>query len=318
MCGICGIYNYKTSVPVHAEQVEKMYQVMKHRGPDGNGSFTDGPLGLGHCRLSILDTSSRGGQPMKSEDGSIVIVFNGEIYNYIELRELLVPKGYVFRTGTDTEVIIQMYREFGEKCLDYFIGMFAFALWDAKEQKLFIARDRLGVKPLYYVETADGILFGSEIKSTLEALPRHPGVQLRALDCFMSFGYVPGELSLFEGVLKLPAGHYMIIHDGKPAIHKYWELVLWEESDKGEAYYVGKLRDLLLDASRIRLRSDVPLGVFLSGGLDSSSVAALLARELSEPIKTFSVAYNKGGDFDEHITPGLLPASFGPITTSSM
>jgi len=299
MCGICGIYNYKTLLPARAEQVEKMYGVMRHRGPDGHGSFADGPIGLGHCRLSILDTSSRGSQPMKSEDGSIVIVFNGEIYNFIELRELLAQKGYVFRTGTDTEVIIQMYREFGEKCLDYFVGMFAFALWDAKEQKLFLVRDRLGVKPLYYLSTPDGILFGSEVKSILEAAPKRPVVQLQALDCFMSFGYVPGERSLFEGVLKLSAGHYMIVSNGKPIVRRYWDLVFSEEADRGEAYYVEKLREILLDASRIRLRSDVPLGVFLSGGLDSSSVVALLARELNEPIKTFSVAYDKGGDFDE-------------------
>ena len=311
MCGICGIYNYKTSLPAQAEQVQKMYRVMKHRGPDGDGSFAEGPLGLGHCRLSILDTSSRGAQPMKSEDGSIVIVFNGEIYNYVELRELLVPKGYVFRTGTDTEVIIQMYREFGEKCLDHFVGMFAFALWDAKERKLFLARDRLGVKPLYYVETADGILFGSEIKSILEATPNRPGIDLRALDCFMSFGYVPGERSLFRDVMKLPAGHYMTIREGKRVMRQYWNLVFSEEADRGEAYYVERLREILLDASRIRLRSDVPLGVFLSGGLDSSSVVALLAGDLNEPVKTFSVAYDKGGDFDETYYSRIVARKFG-------
>ena len=204
-----------------------------------------------------------------------------------------------------------MYREFGEKCLDYFIGMFAFALWDSKKKNLFFARDRLGVKPLYYLETGDGLLFGSEIKSILEVAPKRPEVMFESLDCFMSFGYVPGEQSLFKGVTKLLPGHYMIIRDGKPTVRRYWDLIFSEEADRGEAYYVEKLREILLDASRIRLRSDVPLGVFLSGGLDSSSVVALLARDLNEPIKTFSVAYDKGGDFDETHYSRIVARKFG-------
>jgi asparagine synthase (glutamine-hydrolysing) len=311
MCGICGILNYKSIQPVQTEKIVSMYRVMKYRGPDDEGYHVDGYMGLGHCRLSILDTTSRGRQPMMSEDGSIVISFNGEIYNYIELRDRLASEGFIFKTGTDTEVIIQMYRKYGEKCLEYFIGMYAFSIWDANEKKMFMARDRLGVKPFYYIETDSGLVFASEIKAILEALNERPGVNLRALDCFMTFGYISGEETIFTGIKKLLPGNYMTIHDGRMQKKQYWNMVLSEEEDRGEEYYIETLRNLLLDASRLRLRSDVPLGVFLSGGLDSSAVVALLAKDLSEPIKTFSVAYDKGKDFDETRYARIIAKQFG-------
>ncbi len=299
MCGICGIYNYKNQEPVDPHQVIKMYKTMKYRGPDDEGYYTEESLALGHCRLSILDTSSRGKQPMSNEDGSIVITYNGEVYNYLELREMLISKGYCFKTGTDTEVIIQMYKEFGVKCLQYFIGMFAFAIWDKNEKKLFMVRDRLGIKPFYYLETKEGLMFSSEIKAITATMGSRPSVSHTALDCYMSFGYVPGEETTFQGIKKLMAGHYMVIKNNRPNIEQYWDVDFQEEPDKGESYYVEALREKLLDASRLRLRSDVPLGVFLSGGIDSSAVVALLSSELTEPIKTFSVAYDKGSDFNE-------------------
>jgi asparagine synthase (glutamine-hydrolysing) len=310
MCGICGIYNYKNHQAVSAEQIIKMYQVMKHRGPDDEGYHLDGSLALGQCRLSILDTSSRGRQPMASEDGSLILTFNGEIYNYVELRKELLLDGFKFNTGTDTEVIIQMYRKYGVNCLRYFIGMFAFALWDANAKRLFMARDRLGVKPFYYQETESGLLFGSEIKAILEAKAKQPQVNLHAVDRFMTFGYSSGEETIFDGVKKILPGAYMVLENDSLTETRYWDVDLSEEKDRGEKYYVDALRKLLLDASRIRLRSDVPLGVFLSGGLDSSAVVALLARDLKDPIKTFSVAYNKGKDFDETYYSRLIAKQF--------
>jgi asparagine synthase (glutamine-hydrolysing) len=300
MCGICGIYNYKNRQPVQPEQILTMSRVMAHRGPDDEGNYLDGFLGLGHRRLSILDTSCRGHQPMSSEDGEIVIIFNGEIYNYLELRDKLAAKGCHFTTGTDTEVILQMYRLYKEKCLEQFIGMFAFAIWDQKNQELFLARDRLGVKPLYFSETEKGFVFSSEIKALLATGQCQRKARLDAIDRFMTYGYTPGVDTVFEGVTKLPPGHWMLLSNGKINIQKYWEINFQEEEkDRGEAYYIEALRHHLLEASRIRLRSDVPLGVFLSGGIDSSSVVALLARDLSDPIKTFSVAFDKGKKFDE-------------------
>ena len=310
MCGICGIINYKSFKPIDPEQLVDMYSVIRHRGPDGEGYYVDGHLGLGHCRLSILDTSNRGRQPMVSEDGSLIISFNGEIYNYIELRDKLMSEGYIFKTGTDTEVIIQMYRKHKERCLEYFVGMYAFALWDSHEKKLFLARDRLGVKPFYYLETKSGVIFASEIKAILEVADEKPVVNLHALDCYMTFGYTPGEQTIFEGVKKLLPGYYMTLSNGVLQTRQYWNMVLSEAEDRGEDYYVEALRQHLLDASRLRLRSDVPLGVFLSGGIDSSAVVALLARDLHEPIKTFSVAYDKGNDFDETRYARMIATQF--------
>jgi asparagine synthase (glutamine-hydrolysing) len=311
MCGICGILNYKNLHPVALEQIVSMYRVMQHRGPDGHGHYVDGHLALGHCRLSILDTSDRGRQPMASADGSIIISFNGEIYNYVELRDRLASEGYSFRTGTDTEVIIQMYRRYGEQCLEYFVGMYAFALWDATAKRLFMARDRLGVKPFYYLETTSGLIFASEIKAILQVTDEKPRVDRCALDRFMTFGYAPGEETIFQGIRKLAPGHCMSLQNGHLKTTQYWNMTLKEEEDRGEAYYVEALREHLLKASRIRLRSDVPLGVFLSGGLDSSAVVALLSRELDEPIKTFSVAYDKGEDFDETRYARMVAKQFG-------
>ncbi len=312
MCGICGIYNFKSNTPVSSDQISKMYGVMKYRGPDDEGYYIDNisPLGFGHCRLSILDTSSKGRQPMISDDGTIILTYNGEVYNYVELRERLLSKGYHFSTGTDTEVIIQMYREYGEGCLDFFIGMFSFALWDKKNNKLFMARDRLGIKPFYYSITDDGIVFASEIKSILTALSVKPEANYSALDSYMSFGYVPGENTTFNNIHKMLPGRYMSISDNYIQIRQYWKLNFNEEADRGETYYIEKTKELIFDASKIRLRSDVPLGVFLSGGIDSSTVVALLAGELTEPIKTFSVAYDKGNDFDETEYARLISNKF--------
>lgn len=300
MCGIAGIYRYKTGKPVQESEIAAMAQVIPYRGPDAQGEYCQGPLALAHRRLSIIDTSSRSSQPMSSHDGRFTIVFNGEVYNYLELREELLEKGHTFRTQSDTEVILEMYRAHGLGCLDYLNGMFAFAIWDPAEERLLLARDRVGIKPLYYRLDPDGIVFASEIKSLLAVSATRPEPDPEVLDGYLSLGYVPDDRTMFRGIMKLTPGALLEIRRGELNRRVYWDIDLNEEvPDLGEQYYVERTRELFRDAVRLQLRSDVPLGVFLSGGLDSSAVVAMMA-ELGAPrIDTFSVAWRLGGSFDE-------------------
>jgi asparagine synthase (glutamine-hydrolysing) len=265
---------------------------MAHRGPDDDGIYTDGPVGLGMRRLSIVDLAT-GHQPLSNEDGTLWIVFNGEIYNHAALRPQLEARGHIYRTHSDTETIIHLYEEFGDKCVQHLRGMFAFAIWDRRRQSLFIARDRLGIKPLYYQLTAEHIVFGSEIKVILA----HPGVdahfQRAALPEYLAFGYLSGEETFYSGIRKLMPGHWMKIKsNGQVKAERYWDLPITQaESSKGESYYVQTYRDLLEQAVNSHLMSDVPLGVFLSGGVDSSAVAALMTKIRGTPVETFSVGY---------------------------
>ncbi|HWM92312.1 MAG TPA: asparagine synthase (glutamine-hydrolyzing) [Thermoanaerobaculia bacterium] len=298
MCGIAGIYRFRSERPVEPGEVRTMGACLAHRGPDDEGYFNDGPLGLAHKRLTILDTSSRGRQPMFSEDGQSCIVFNGEVYNFVELRAELEAQGHAFRTTTDTEVILRLWDVLGEDCLERLNGMFAFAVWDRRRQTLFIARDRLGIKPLYYTLDQDGIRFASEVKALLATSNSRPQVNLDMLDAYMSVGYVPTERTLFQGIEKLQPGWCLTIHGQELRLRQYWDLKP-EPEHLSEEECVTQTLELLRDSVRLQLRSDVPLGVFLSGGIDSSAVVALMHEMGIRDIRTYTVAYDFGPAYDE-------------------
>lgn len=299
MCGIVG--KIDKNGPHMEVDILRMLDTIENRGPDGKGFWIseNHRIALGHRRLSILDLSSKGNQPMT--DGRCIIVHNGEIYNYIEIRAQLIRWGYQFESQTDTEVILAAYDKWGEACLEHFNGMFAFAVWDKFKQTLFLARDRLGIKPLYYCMSDNGIFyFASEIKSILADMEKSPEFDPIRLDDYMSFGYVPGEQTLFKGINRLLPGHYLRIDTDLRIIdQEYWNLQFSVTEDRGCAYYLEKSRELLNDSIDLRLRSDVPLGIFLSGGIDSSAVVGLLAPRVTKQLKTFSVAYDMGKGFNE-------------------
>lgn len=302
MCGIVGIL--KSNARVEANELTAMRDSLAHRGPNDKGIWINDNslIGLGHRRLSILDLSDAGHQPMRDEQSGFVIVFNGEIYNYLEIRKELKNVGFLFHTGTDTEVVLKAFEYWGEACLERFNGMFAFAIWQEFTQRLFIARDRLGKKPLYYYEDENGFYFASEVKAIRTVIKNKPSFNDELIDSYMSFGYVPGENTMLKGVKRLLPGHYLTIPaelGGVRSPQLYWNIDINNSIDKGENYYLEKAKHLLNDAINLRLRSDVPLGIFLSGGIDSSAVVGLLAQRVSEPLKTFSVAYDFGEKFNE-------------------
>jgi asparagine synthase (glutamine-hydrolysing) len=292
MCGIAGIVEFRTDTPADADALRRMCAIMFHRGPDEEGFAVQGRVGLGMRRLSIIDLKT-GQQPMTNEDGSVRLVYNGEIYNHMSLRERLLARGHVFRTQCDTETIVHLYEEYGSDCVQHLRGMFAFALWDERRGRLFAARDRLGIKPFYYRKTADNFLFGSEIKVILA----HPGVtpefNRSILREYLAFGYLSGADTFFEGIHKLMPGHILELDEsGDLRIEPYWDLKPADGDDAhSEKYYVEAYRDLLEQAVGSHLMSDVPLGVFLSGGVDSSAVAALMTNIRRAPVETFSVGY---------------------------
>ena len=292
MCGICGFTG-----EADAGVLRRMTEVLAHRGPDDSGLYSDTNINLGHRRLSIIDLTTAGHQPMPNEDESIWITFNGEIYNYQELKTELEKKGHKFKSNTDTEAIIHLYEEEKENCVKKLRGMFAFAIWDAKGKTLFLARDRMGKKPLYYTTTPNKkIIFASEIKSILQ----HPNVKREvnenALHNFLSLRFVPGPETMFKGIYRLQPGHTLAYSKGEIRMDRYWNPEFSPEN-RSENYFIEELHRLLEESVRIRLMSDVPLGVFLSGGLDSSVVTALMAGMITEPVRTFSVGF--GGEADE-------------------
>ncbi|MDD8014091.1 MAG: asparagine synthase (glutamine-hydrolyzing) [Acidobacteriota bacterium] len=298
MCGICGLYSSGRILPEDERLVRGMCGVMTHRGPDDEGFYADETAALGMRRLKIIDLVT-GHQPIFNEDRSVVTVLNGEIYNFQELREELAGKGHVFRTRSDTEVIVHLYEEKGEDFVHSLNGMFAIALWDIRGRKMILARDRLGVKPLHYLFLNDKILFASEIKSLLESrCPRE--IDTTALSQFFTFEYVPAPRTIFKGVQKLLPGRMMVIANGRSRIVPYWNVRYTADRSprRNEDELAAELHDRLEQSVRKRLISDVPLGVFLSGGIDSSSVTALMSRAASSPIKTFSIGF-KEKSFDE-------------------
>ncbi len=298
MCGIAGTYKFRSQAAADHTAVERMTASMSHRGPDDHGVHIDGSVGLGHRRLSILDLSNRGRQPMTTKDGRYVIVYNGEIYNYVERRRELEAGGYGFQTDTDTEVLLALYAQYGAKCLERINGMFAFAVWDSVEGELFLARDRVGIKPLYYAETRDGLVFASEIKSLLASQEVSAQVAIPAIDRYMTYGYVPGADTLFNGIKKLRPGFALRANSMGLTTEAYWDLKYVPNLHRSAEETADELRALLINAAEIHMRSDVPIGVFLSGGLDSSAMVALLAEAGVRDLKTFSVAYHEA-QYDE-------------------
>ena len=299
MCGIAGFVDLQQRLPRDeaAATLEQMCRVIAHRGPDDQGTMqTDDGAHLGMRRLSIIDLAG-GHQPISNEDGTVSIVFNGEIYNYCELQPELEARGHHFQTHSDTEVIVHSYEEFGPACVSKLRGMFAFAIWDAKKQSLFIARDRVGKKPLYYTLTPEGaLIFGSELKSLLQHPSMRREINPQAIDAYLTWGYVPDPLSILKGIRKLPPGHYLTFANGRVDVTCYWDFryepVQGETSRRAEDY-LEELRSLLSESVRLRLIADVPLGAFLSGGIDSSTIVGLMAREMSQPVKTFSIGFNE-------------------------
>jgi len=293
MCGIAGKFAFGEGATVSRDLLQRMCDSIIHRGPDDEGYYLNGPIGLGHRRLSIIDLDS-GRQPIANEDQTIWIVFNGEIYNYVELREFLIGRGHTFSTATDTEVIIHLYEEQGEEFLSSLRGMFAIALWDKRTQTLLLARDRLGKKPLFYsVIPGKGLLFGSEIKAILQDPDVKRELNVEALDAYLSLLCVPAPLTMFQGIQKLPAGHLLTCSREKVAVKEFWDLHYEPMASPRESELVESLEAILCESVRIRLRSDVPIGAFLSGGMDSSSVVAVMAKLLDRPVVTCAVGFQQ-------------------------
>ena len=297
MCGLAGIFHQQAAARVDAALLRRMTTALRHRGPDGDGFYVAPGIGLGHRRLAIIDIGG-GDQPMYNEDGTVAIVFNGEIYNHVALRETLLAKGHVFRNRCDTEAIIHAWESWGPDCLQHLSGMFAFALWDANRRQLFLARDRLGKKPLYYGRGADGTLyFASELAALAEVpdLPRR--IRDDAVADFFAYGYVPDPASIYANIEKLPAAHYLLLeHGAEPATpRRYWRAPAAERAlDETEAR--AQLTALLHRQTGARLMSDVPLGAFLSGGVDSSAVVALAASQHDGPLATFTIGFEGAED----------------------
>jgi asparagine synthase (glutamine-hydrolysing) len=294
MCGICGIFNRERTLGVERETLRRMNQRIVHRGPDDEGLFAEGNVGLAMRRLSIIDVKT-GHQPIANEDESVWIVYNGELYNHLELRKDLEARGHRYRTKSDTETIVHLYEEHGRDCVKYLRGMFALALWDRRARRLFIARDRLGIKPLYYHYDGNRLLFGSEIKAILACPGIKPEFNRGTLAEYLAFGYIPEAETMYAGIRKLLPGHTLEIDEtGELQISQYWDLrVATDDGSRPREFYVQRYREMLEQCVSSHLMSDVPLGVFLSGGLDSSAVAALTTKIRREPIETFAVGYGE-------------------------
>jgi asparagine synthase (glutamine-hydrolysing) len=298
MCGIAGFVSRDEHRDTRAanDVLDRMCRVIAHRGPDDQGTLVKNQVALGMRRLSIIDLAG-GHQPMSGCDGAVTIVFNGEIYNYRELQRELESRGHRFETHSDTETIVHAYEEYGAGCVDHLRGMFAFAIWDARARELFIARDRVGKKPLYYTITPGGtLIFGSELKSLREHPEFRGEISVEALDAYLTFGYVPDPLTIFRDVHKLPPGHHLTFKDGRARVEQYWDFPYenpQENPARSEDECLEELRELLDEAVRLRMEADVPLGAFLSGGIDSSTVVGLMARHATQPVKTFSIGFHE-------------------------
>ncbi|RJR49549.1 MAG: asparagine synthase (glutamine-hydrolyzing) [Desulfobacteraceae bacterium] len=318
MCGICGFINFDTA-PIPSEILQRMTASLVHRGPDGEGTYfrpasgENRPgIGLGHRRLAIIDLSANASQPMTNENESLWIVFNGEIYNFRELRTTLQAQGHIFRSNSDTEVVLRLYEEFGEKCVEKLDGMFAFALWDERRRRLFLARDRVGKKPLYYASAQGAFVFGSEVKAAV----RHPAVygaiSLESLPHYFTFGYPPPGQTFYRGIRQLAPAHSMTVEaDGRIEVRRYWDLDYSGVQRRVRLPdAVAQVRTLVTEAVRKRLVADVPLGAFLSGGLDSSIVVGVMSRLMEKPVKTFSLGFAGDPAFDETRYARLVASHF--------
>ncbi len=298
MCGICGIASpARAGTPVDEPTIVRMRETLVHRGPDDAGTFLEQGIGLGHRRLTIVDLTTAGHQPMLSADGRHVIVYNGEVYNHPTLMQDLTAAGVGYRSTCDTETVLHLYQRHGPRCVEHLRGMFAFAIWDRAERTLLLARDRFGVKPLYYHHAEDGTLvFGSEIKAVLASGRVRPALNLAAFPDYLANHAPSGDDTLFEGVRRLPPGHTLLWQDGTIRLTRYWDLPVVPEGardERPEADLVEEWRDRFREAVRLRLMADVPLGMFLSGGIDSAAITAMMSQLVSEPVRTFSVAFEE-------------------------
>jgi asparagine synthase (glutamine-hydrolysing) len=297
MCGICGIFEFDEQREIPRELVHRMTQTIVHRGPDDEGIFVGRGIGLGFRRLSIIDVAG-GHQPLSNEDGRVWVMLNGEIYNYLELHDDLIKRGHRFATHSDTETIVHLYEEYGEECFARLRGMFAIALWDSREHKLLLARDRVGKKPLYYAADAKRILFGSELKCLLvaDSLPRD--IDTQALSDYFSLGYVPAPKTIYRAAKKLLPGHYLVASAKGVRIERYWDISFNHVENRSEEEWCEILRHQLCEVTRMRLMSEVPLGAFLSGGVDSSAVVAMMAKIMRRPVTTCSIGFEEQ-EYDE-------------------
>ncbi|MCE9556458.1 MAG: asparagine synthase (glutamine-hydrolyzing) [Planctomycetes bacterium] len=301
MCGIAGAAWTAQGEPLDQAALDQMTDVVRHRGPDGRGTHYErtatGGAGLGHRRLSIIDLAG-GGQPLANEDDTVWITFNGEIYNYRELRPDLEQRGHRFRTNSDTEVIVHLYEEYGVGCLEKLRGMFAFGIWDSRQQQLLVARDRLGQKPLVYREEPGRLLFASEIKSLLQVPGVRREVNRQAIDEYLTYNYVPHPQSMFAGISKLPPGHYGLYREGRLQVAPYWQPDFNRQSTLGRDELCRQMAERLDESVRLRLRSDVPLGAFLSGGIDSTAIVGLMQRHMERRVQTYTMGFPVSG-YDE-------------------
>jgi asparagine synthase (glutamine-hydrolysing) len=309
VCGICGKLNFDHEKNVSPALLKAMADSIHHRGPDDEGYYNSGPVGLGFRRLSIIDLNT-GHQPISNEDGTVWIVFNGEIYNYQELRRDLQARGHVFKTQTDTEVIVHCYEEFKEKCVEKLRGMFAFAIWDEREKTLFIARDRVGIKPLYYWLSDKSLIFGSEIKAILADPEVKPEVVPEMIDRFLSFYYVPGEDTLFRNIFKLPPGSYLVVRRGKAQVKQYWDLE-FSPVPQDLRSAETKLLELLEECVRLHMIADVPVGFLLSGGVDSTAMLGFAKGKTDRPISSFTLGFAHPGLEDERPYARLAAEQYG-------
>ena len=295
MCGIAGYVNY-TSIKPQGEIIQRMMEVLRHRGPDGQGIYTDDTVGLGHVRLSIIDVEGSK-QPLSNEDDTVWITFNGEIYNYKELRKLLLTRGHVFCTNGDTEVLVHLYEEYGEEMLERLNGMYAFAIWDSRKQHLFLARDRMGIKPLYYCHDGENFIFASEPKAILQFPGLEANPSIEGIWHYLTFRSVPAPGTLFKGIDKLLPGHWMAVSKEGCTTKRYWDIPLvscnkyLRKRTRSSQEIVAETEDILSRSVQRRLISDVPLGSFLSGGVDSSLIVALMSKLTNAPVRTYSVGF---------------------------
>ncbi|MCA9671885.1 MAG: asparagine synthase (glutamine-hydrolyzing), partial [Myxococcales bacterium] len=298
MCGIAGLFHFDRARAAPEALARAMAQALSHRGPDAHGSHADGPAALGHARLSIIDLRPEANQPMLSADGEVAIAFNGEIYNFQQLGRELQREGVTLRTRSDTEVILELYRQRGLDFVSALRGMFAIAIWDRRAQRLVLARDRVGQKPLFYYQDAEHLSFASEVRALLCDERVTPRVDTEGLSLYLSLGYVPSCASAFDGIKKVQPGCMLVVDANGVREHRYWKLEYGPARRLPVADEVRTLREKLADAVRARMISDVPLGAFLSGGLDSSTIVAMMAQASDRPVKTFSIGFDDA-DYSE-------------------